>query len=170
MSKLRILEYPDTRLRQVARPVAEVTERERQLADDMLETMYEANGIGLAATQVAEEVRLFVLDVSEERNAPRVFVNPEIVERSGRQTGEEGCLSAPGVIGEVERAEQIQVRATDRDGEPFELEADGLLAVCIQHELDHLDGRMFFDHLSPLKRRMIEKRLRKQRRQTQAPA
>ncbi|HSH27695.1 MAG TPA: peptide deformylase [Wenzhouxiangella sp.] len=162
MSKLKILEYPDPRLRRVARPVDTVGERERKLAEDMLETMYDARGIGLAATQVAEDIRLIVMDLSEERNEPRVFINPEIIERSGSQSCEEGCLSVPGFYAEITRAETIRVRALDTDGNAFELEADGLLAVCIQHEIDHLDGKMFVDYLSPLKRRMIGKKLRKQ--------
>lgn len=162
MSKLKILEYPDPRLRRIARPIESVGERERKLAEDMLETMYEARGIGLAATQVAEDIRLIVMDLSEERNEPRVFINPEITDRSGSQSCEEGCLSVPGFYAEVTRAEQISVRALDIDGNPYELEADGLLAVCIQHEIDHLDGKMFVDYLSPLKRRMIGKKLRKQ--------
>ena len=165
MSKLSILEFPDPRLRRVAKPVDEVTDRERQLAADMLETMYSARGIGLAATQVNEGIRLLVLDLSEERNDPKVFINPEILERTGSQTCEEGCLSVPGVYAEVERAEHIKVRAIGLDGESFELETDGLLAVCIQHEIDHLDGKVFVDYLSPLKRRMVEKRLRKQQRE-----
>ncbi len=165
MSKLRILEFPDPRLRRVARPVDSVGEVERRLADDMLETMYAANGIGLAATQVNEAIRLVVMDLSDERNEPRVFINPEIIERSGSQVCEEGCLSVPGVQAEIERAETVTVRALDRDGEAFELTADGLLAVCIQHEIDHLDGKVFVDYLSPLKRRMVEKRLRKQQRE-----
>lgn len=165
MSRLQILEYPDPRLRRVAKPVPEVTERERQLAADMLETMYAANGIGLAATQVNQGIRLLVLDISEERDQPRVFINPEIIERSGTQTCEEGCLSVPGFYAEVERAETIRVRALDTDGESFEMEAEELLAVCIQHEIDHLDGKVFVDYLSPLKRRMVEKRLRKQQRE-----
>jgi len=165
MSKLSILEFPDPRLRRVAKPVDEVSERERQLAADMLETMYDARGIGLAATQVNEGVRLLVLDLSEERNDPKVFINPEILERDGSQTCEEGCLSVPGVYAEVKRAERIRVRALDTDGESFELQADGLLAVCIQHEIDHLDGKVFVDYLSPLKRRMVEKKLRKQQRE-----
>ena len=169
MSKLSILEFPDPRLRRVAKPVDAVTERERQLASDMLETMYDARGIGLAATQVNEGIRMLVLDLSEERNDPKVFINPEIVEREGSQTCEEGCLSVPGIYAEVKRAEHIRVRALDTDGETFELEADGLLAVCIQHEIDHLDGKVFVDYLSPLKRRMVEKRLRKQQRE-KAPA
>lgn len=165
MSKLNILEFPDPRLRRVARPVETVGERERQLAEDMLETMYEARGIGLAATQVNEGIRLVVMDLSEERDEPRVFINPEITERDGSQTCEEGCLSVPGVYAEVERAEKIKVRSLDLEGESRELEADGLLAVCIQHEIDHLDGKVFIDYLSPLKRRMVEKRLRKQQRE-----
>lgn len=164
MSRLEILEFPDPRLRRVARPVESVTERERQLAADMLETMYEARGIGLAATQVNKGVRLVVMDLSEARNEPRFFINPEIVDRSGNQTCEEGCLSVPGIYAEVERAEKVTIRALDLEGETFELEADGLLAVCIQHEIDHLDGKVFVDYLSPLKRRMVEKRLRKQQR------
>ncbi|QOC22293.1 peptide deformylase [Wenzhouxiangella sp. AB-CW3] len=165
MSKLNILEFPDPRLRRVAQPVDQVTEREQQLAADMLETMYAARGIGLAATQVNEGVRLLVLDLSEERDDPKVFINPEIIEREGSQVCEEGCLSVPGIYAEVKRAERIRVRALDTDGESFELEADGLLAVCIQHEIDHLDGKVFVDYLSPLKRRMVEKKLRKQQRE-----
>jgi peptide deformylase len=165
MSRLSILEFPDPRLRRVAKPVDQVGPKERQLAQDMLETMYEARGIGLAATQVNEGIRLVVMDLSEAHDEPRFFINPEIVGRSGSQTCEEGCLSVPGVYAEVERSENISVRALDLDGKPFELEADGLLAVCIQHEIDHLDGKVFVDYLSPLKRRMVEKRLRKQQRQ-----
>ncbi len=163
MSKLSILKFPDPRLRTVAKPVTEVTESERKLAADMLETMYEARGIGLAATQVNRHIRMLVLDLSEERNAPRVFINPEIISREGSQVCEEGCLSLPGEYAEVERAERIRVRALDTAGKPFEQDADGLLAVCIQHEIDHLDGKVFVDYLSPLKRRVIEKRLKKQR-------
>ncbi|MEN1729013.1 MAG: peptide deformylase [Pseudomonadota bacterium] len=164
MSRLTILEFPDPRLRRVAKPVDEVTESERQLAADMLETMYESRGIGLAATQVNQGVRVVVMDLSEDRSEPRVFINPEIVERQGSQKCEEGCLSVPGIYAEVKRAEQVKVRALDADGQEFELEADGLLAVCIQHEIDHLDGKVFVDYLSPLKRRMVEKRLKKQQR------
>jgi peptide deformylase len=170
MSRLTILEFPDPRLRRVARPVDEVTESERQLAADMLETMYESRGIGLAATQVNEDVRVVVMDLSEDRSEPRVFINPEIIERQGSQKCEEGCLSVPGVYAEVKRAEQVRVRALDADGQAFELEADGLLAVCIQHEIDHLDGKVFVDYLSPLKRRMVEKRLKKQQRLEKAHA
>ena len=161
MSKLNILEYPDPRLRRVAKPVDGVGERERKLVEDMFETMYEASGIGLAATQVNEDIRVVVMDLSEERDEPRVFINPEIVDHSGSQSYEEGCLSVPGFYAEVTRAADVRVRALDADGEPYEIDADGLLAVCIQHEIDHLDGKMFVDYLSPLKRRMIEKKLRK---------
>lgn len=170
MSRLSILEFPDPRLRRVAKPVDEVTDSERQLAADMLETMYEARGIGLAAIQVNQGIRLVVMDLSEERNEPRVFINPEIVERSGSQTCEEGCLSVPGVYAEVKRAETVKVKALGLDGKPFELDAEGLLAVCIQHEIDHLDGKVFVDYLSPLKRRMVEKRLVKQQRLDKAHA
>lgn len=168
MSQLTILQFPDPRLRIVARPVTEVTDQTRQLADDMLETMYAASGIGLAATQVNQRIRLLVLDVSEGRDQPAVFINPEIVDRSGTQICEEGCLSLPGEYAEVERAEAIRVRALGRDGNSFEIDADGLLAVCIQHEIDHLDGKVFIDYLSPMKRRLIEKRLKKQQRQASA--
>ncbi len=162
MARLTILEFPDPRLRRVARPLESVTERERQLAADMLETMYDARGIGLAATQVNVHVRMLVLDLSEARNEPKVFINPEILDRSGVQVCEEGCLSVPGVAVEVSRAEKIRVRALDLNGAPFEMDAEGLMAVCIQHEIDHLDGKVFVDYLSPLKRRMVEKRLKKQ--------
>ncbi len=168
MSRLSILEFPDPRLRRVAKPVETVTDNERKLAADMLETMYDARGIGLAATQVNQGVRLVVMDLSEARNEPRFFINPEIISREGSQTCEEGCLSVPGIYAEVKRAEKVTVRALGLDGEPYELEADGLLAVCIQHEIDHLDGKVFVDYLSPLKRRMVEKRLRKQQRQDKA--
>ena len=164
MSLLTILQFPDPRLRTVARPVAEVDDATRALADAMLETMYAAQGIGLAATQVDRHIRMLVLDVSEGRDSPKVLINPEIVDRNGSQICEEGCLSVPGEYAEVERAESIRVRALGRDGEPFELEADGLMAVCIQHEIDHLDGKVFVDYLKPMKRRMIEKRLKKQAR------
>jgi peptide deformylase len=169
MTQLTILQFPDPRLRKVARPVETVDDSVRTLADDMLETMYASRGIGLAATQVNRDVRVLVLDLSEGRDQPHVFINPEIVARDGTQVCEEGCLSVPGEYAEVERAERIRVAALDRDGEPFELDADGLLAVCIQHEIDHLDGKVFVDYLSPLKRRMIEKRLKKARAQQREP-
>ncbi|MBS3742806.1 MAG: peptide deformylase [Wenzhouxiangellaceae bacterium] len=170
MTHLTILQFPDPRLRSVARPVDAVDDSVRRLADDMLETMYASRGIGLAATQVNRGERLLVLDISEERDQPQVLINPEIVGREGRQVCEEGCLSVPGEYAEVERAEQIRVRALDRDGTQREFDADGLLAVCIQHEIDHLDGKVFVDYLSPLKRRMIEKRLKKARLQQREPA
>jgi peptide deformylase len=165
MAILAILEYPDPRLRIRATPVTEVTDDLRALAADMLETMYAAPGVGLAATQVNVHRRLLVADVSEEHNAPLCLVNPEIVWRDGSASREEGCLSVPGIYEPVERAERIKVRALGLDGHPFELEADGLLAVCIQHEIDHLDGKLFVDYLSELKRsRLKKKALKKVRR------
>ena len=168
MAKMTILRFPDQRLRKKAKPVDKVDDEIRQLADDMLETMYDAPGIGLAATQVNVQKRLLVIDVSEDRSEPRVFINPEIIEQRGEEIMEEGCLSVPGIFAEVKRAEWIKVRALGRDGEPFELETDGLLAVCIQHEIDHLNGKLFVDYLSELKRRMVRKRLEKERRAIQA--
>ena len=168
MATLDILQYPDERLRHVAQPVATVDERIAALVDDMLETMYAAPGIGLAATQVGVDERICVIDVSESKDEPHVFINPEITAREGSEESEEGCLSIPGVYEKVRRAERVGVRALGRDGEPFELEADGLLAVCVQHEIDHLDGRLFIDHLSMLKRQRIDKRLAKQRRRETA--
>ena len=163
MSLLPILEFPDPWLRRVAEPIGRVEDEHRQLAADMLEAMYAAQGIGLAATQVGRSERLFVLDVSQERNQPRVFINPEIIETMGECRGEEGCLSIPGVTAEVTRAETLRLRSINLDGEPVEEQAEGLMAVCIQHEIDHLDGKVFLDRLSPLKRRMIQAKLRKQR-------
>jgi len=164
MARLPIIEFPDPRLRTVARPVKEVDTRIRQLIDDMFETMYEAPGIGLAATQVDVHERLLVLDVSEDKSLPMVFINPEILSSEGSQVYQEGCLSVPGIYADVKRAESIVVRALDRDGEGFEISADGLLAVCIQHEMDHLAGKVFVDYLSPLKRELVRKKLAKQRR------
>lgn len=161
MAILDILHYPDERLRIVARPVHEVTLQIRQLAADMLETMYAAPGIGLAATQVNAHVRLFVTDCSEDKTDPRVFINPEILETSGVEEMEEGCLSIPGVQDRVARPERVRLRAMNLDGETFELDTDGLLAVCIQHETDHLNGKLFIDYLSPLKRQRIRKKLEK---------
>jgi len=163
MTQLAILRYPDPRLRTVARPVDAVDDDVRRLVDDMLETMYAARGIGLAATQVNRPLRLLVMDLSEEHDQPLVLINPEIVERDGVQVCQEGCLSVPGEYADVERAERIRVRFLDRDGAARELEAEDLLAVCVQHEIDHLDGKVFVDYLSPLKRRMIEKRMKKAR-------
>ena len=166
MAILGILHYPDPRLRTKAQPVEQVDDAIRRLVDDMFETMYEAPGIGLAATQVNVHKRLLVLDISSERDSPLCLINPEILERDGIEQMEEGCLSVPGVYELVERAERIRVRALDRDGKLNEFEADGLLAVCIQHEIDHLDGKLFVDYLSALKRQRIRKKLEKQQRQT----
>ena len=165
MTKLVILEYPDPRLRKTAMPVVPVDDAVRQLADDMLETMYAAMGVGLAATQVDVHRRLIVLDVSEDRDHPLVLINPELLKLEGRGPGEEGCLSLPGIYDKLSRATHIRVRALGRDGEPFEMEADGLLAVCIQHEMDHLEGKLFVDYLSELKRQLIRRRLEKDRKQ-----
>jgi len=162
---LDILHYPDTRLRTVAKPVAEVDGQLQSLIDGMLETMYAAPGIGLAATQVNVHQRLLVIDISEDQNQPLCLINPEILARDGEEEMEEGCLSVPGIYEKVKRAERIHYKAVDRNGEPFEREADGLLAVCIQHELDHLEGKVFVDYLSAFKRQRIRQRLAKQARQ-----
>jgi len=167
MALLPILEFPDPRLRTVAAAVdpAQVASPEfQQLLDDMFETMYDAPGIGLAASQVDVHQRFMVIDASEEHDAPMVFINPEITERTGSQVCQEGCLSVPGIFADVERADSIIVKALGRDGKPFELQADGLLAVCVQHEMDHLLGKLFVDYLSPLKREMVRKKLAKARR------
>ena len=164
MAKLQILHYPDPRLRERARPVERVDDEIRRLADDMLETMYEAPGIGLAATQVGVPKRVIVIDISDDKSSPLVLINPEILSREGVEEMEEGCLSVPGVYERVRRAERVRVRALDREGKAVEFDADGLLAVCIQHEVDHLDGKLFVDYLSELKRSRIRKRLEKQRR------
>ena len=164
MSIRQILHYPDPRLRRIAAPVARVDDEVRRLLDDMAETMYQAPGIGLAAVQVDVALRVVVIDISPERNALHEFVNPEIVMRDGVHIMEEGCLSVPGVYDTVQRAQQVRVRALDRNGHPFELDADGLLAVCIQHEIDHLDGKVFVDYLSRLKQQRIRKKLEKQQR------
>lgn len=165
MAILTILEFPDDRLRKKAAPVAVVDESIKRLVDDMFETMYAAPGVGLAATQVNVQKRIVVIDVSEEKNTPVCLINPEIVEKSGSEEMDEGCLSVPGVFEKVTRAETVKVRALDRNGDSFELEADGLLAVCIQHEIDHLEGKLFVDYLSPLKRQLIRKKLKKDQRQ-----
>lgn len=166
MALLPILRYPDPRLHKRAAPVDEVDDVIRKLIDDMAETMYEAPGIGLAATQVDVHRRIVVIDVSEDKSGLTAFINPEILERSGEQVCEEGCLSVPGVYEKVTRAERVRVRALGRDGRPFELEAEGLLAVCIQHEIDHLDGKVFVEYLSPLKLGRIKARLAKKARIT----
>jgi peptide deformylase len=165
MTKLVILEYPDPRLRKKAALVPLVDDAVRQLADNMLETMYAAHGVGLAATQVDVHQRLIVLDVSEERNRPLILINPQLLKLEGSAPAEEGCLSLPGIYDKLSRATNIRVRALGRDGQPFEMDADGLLAVCIQHEMDHLDGKLFVDYLSELKRQLIRRRLTKERRQ-----
>ena len=165
MALLQILEFPDPRLRNRAQPVAQVDAALRTLVDDMFETMYAAPGIGLAATQVNVAKRVLVLDLSERRNEPLALINPEILQRAGIEETEEGCLSVPGYFDKVTRAEQIRVRALDRDGKQIEFDADGLLAVCIQHEMDHLDGKLFVDYLSELKRTRIRKKLEKERKE-----
>jgi len=164
MAKLEILHFPDPRLRTKAKPVVEVDSTVRQLVDDMFETMYAAPGIGLAATQVDVHQRVVVVDLSQEQDEPWVFINPEILEKDGVEETDEGCLSVPGIYESVQRAERIRVRALDRDGQVFEQETDGLLAVCIQHEIDHLNGKLFVDYLSSLKRNRIRKKLEKQAR------
>jgi peptide deformylase len=164
MAKLKILEFPDPRLRTRAVPVETVDDTLRTLIDDMFETMYDAPGIGLAATQVDVHQRLLVADVSPDKTEPHVLINPEILEKDGVTVTDEGCLSVPGYYEEVERARHIRVRFLDRHGEPREMEAEGLLAVCIQHEMDHLEGKLFVDYLSETKRQRIRKKLEKDRR------
>ena len=166
MALLPIRRFPDPRLHTVAAPVAEVDDTIRRLIDDMAETMYEAPGIGLAATQVDVHRRVVVIDVSEERTELLALVNPVIVARSGEQVCEEGCLSVPGVYDKVSRAERVTVEALDRQGKPFSLDAEGLLAVCIQHEIDHLDGKVFVEYLSLLKQNRIKTKLAKKARIT----
>ncbi len=165
MTKLVILEYPDPRLRTKAESVSAVDDALRQFVDDLLETMYAAHGVGLAATQVDVHKRLVVIDVSDERITPLILIFPVILAAEGRAPVEEGCLSLPGIYDKLQRATHIRVRALGRDGQPFEMDADGLLAVCIQHEMDHLDGKLFVDYLSELKRQLIRRRLEKERRQ-----
>jgi peptide deformylase len=166
MTTLNILHFPDPRLRNVAQPVEQVDDTVRQLVDDMFETMYAAPGIGLAATQVNVARRIVVIDISEEKDQPLCLINPELLELDGVEEMEEGCLSVPGVFERVQRAEQVKVAALDRMGKPFKMQADGLLAVCIQHEIDHLDGKLFVDYLSQLKRTRIRKKLEKEQRQS----
>ncbi len=166
MAILKILEYPDPRLRTLAQPVDEVTDEIRQLVDDMFETMYDAPGIGLAATQVDVHKQVVVMDLSEDKNEPLVFINPvlqPLTEDAGPY--QEGCLSVPGFFEDVDRPLRVRVKALDRNGQPFELEAEDLLAVCIQHECDHLNGKLFVDYLSRLKRDRIRKKLEKQHKQ-----
>ncbi|MBM7456165.1 peptide deformylase [Oceanisphaera litoralis] len=158
---LEVLRFPDERLRTIAKPVTEFTPMLQQMVDDMFETMYAEEGIGLAATQVDFHQRLIVIDVSEDRQQQLVLINPEVLEQSGSTGIEEGCLSVPGARALVERAERIKIRAQDRHGQTFELEADDLLAICIQHEMDHLIGKLFVDYLSPLKRQRIRQKMEK---------
>ncbi len=164
MAKLSILEYPDPRLKTVASDVESFDAALKKLVEDMTETMYSAHGIGLAATQVNVHKRLLVLDISEAQDQPRVYINPQILSQSGEQNLEEGCLSVPGIYANVKRAENVTVRAQDIHGNSFEGQLEGLHAVCVQHEMDHLIGRLFVDYLSPLKRNMVRKKLEKQRK------
>lgn len=167
MALLPILEFPDPRLRTVAKPVELVDDRIRKLADDMLETMYDAPGIGLAATQVNVHERVLVIDISEDKSDPHVFINPEVEVLDTEEQGyEEGCLSVPGFFEEVSRPAHVRIKALGLDGKPFEIEPQGLLAVCVQHEIDHLDGKLFVDYISPVKRQRIRKKLEKQHRQS----
>ncbi|HEB82880.1 MAG TPA: peptide deformylase [Gammaproteobacteria bacterium] len=165
MAVLDILHYPDKRLRTVAKPVENVDDSIRQLVDDMFETMYLAPGIGLAATQVNVHKQVVVIDVSEEKDQPLCLINPQIMAEEGTERCDEGCLSVPDIYETVERAEKVTVKALDRDGREFTLEADGLLAVCIQHEIDHLKGKLFVDYLSPLKQQRVRKKLKKKQRE-----
>ena len=164
MAIMTVLRYPDERLRTKATPIENVDDAIRSIIDDMFETMYDSQGVGLAATQVDVHKRLFIADCGEEEREPLVFINPEITAKDGIFANDEGCLSFPGVYASVERAESITVKALDRNGEPFEMDATGLLAICIQHELDHLNGKLFVDYLSPLKRDRIRKKLEKEAR------
>ena len=161
MALLEILEYPDPRLRTQAQPIEQFDDALQQQIDNMFETMYQAPGIGLASTQVDFHYQLIVIDISDNQDSPLVLINPKIVDKKGVEEREEGCLSFPGVYAKVERADQVTVEALDREGKPFTLEADDLLAVCIQHEIDHIEGRLFVDYLSPLKRDRIKKKLKK---------
>ena len=166
MAILNILHYPDPRLREKALPVESVDGEIKQLVSDMFETMYDAPGIGLAATQANVQKRIIVIDVSEDKSQPLCFINPEILESDGEEAMEEGCLSVPGIYEKVKRADKIKVRALDREGKQFELEAEGILSTCIQHEMDHLEGKLFVDYLSELKRQRIRKKLEKLRLKT----
>jgi len=171
MSLMTILEFPDPRLRKKAAPVETVDDTIRETLDNMIETMYDAEGIGLAATQVNVHKRILVIDISEDRSSPQEFINPEIIILDPEPLGhEEGCLSVPGYYELVSRPKKVQINALDRNGEPFELEAEGILAVCIQHEVDHLDGKLFVDYLSALKRHRIKSKLEKDHRQQKSAA
>ena len=168
MAKLNILRFPDARLRTKAKPVDKVTDETRQFLDDLLETMYDAPGIGLASTQVNVHKQIVVVDVSEDKDEPYCFINPVITHAEGEEVCEEGCLSVPEFYAEVTRAEEITVVALDRDGKEFTLKADGMLAICIQHELDHLKGKLFVDYLSPLKQKRLRKKFEKLAKQDEA--
>ena len=170
MARLQILEYPDPRLRTKATPVEVFDAALAKQVEDMFETMYAAPGIGLAATQVDFHKRLIVMDVSEDKKQPMVFINPEILAAEGTGTGEEGCLSVPGIFDEVKRAAKIRARAQDATGKSFEIDLDGLAAVCLQHEMDHLEGKLFVDYLSDLKRERIRKKLDKDRKERASKA
>lgn len=170
MALLPILEFPDERLRKKAKPVEAVTPEITRLVEDMLETMYAAPGIGLAATQVNVPLRILVMDLSENKDEPLVLINPELVGKSGTEESEEGCLSVPGFYEKVTRAESVEVRGLDRNGEPLKMEANGLLAVCIQHEMDHLEGKLFVDYLSPLKRQLARRKVKKEQRTRATPS
>lgn len=161
MADLDILIYPDDRLRNIAKPVVDIDDKTRSLIDNMFATMYAAPGIGLAATQVDVHQRIVVIDISENKDQPLTLINPEIIDSDGRAEHEEGCLSIPGIFEQVEREDQIRFAAIDADGNPYEMEAEGLLSVCVQHEIDHLDGKLFVDYLSALKRRRIKKKMLK---------
>lgn len=166
MPILNVLKYPDPKLRRKALPVEVLTDEDKQLIEDMFETMYEGDGIGLAATQVGALRRIIVMDLSDNRSEPICLVNPEITHKEGYEKSQEGCLSVPGIYEEVERAKVVTVKALDRYGDHMEFEADELFAVCIQHEIDHLDGKLFIDYLSGLKKKMIKKKIEKNRRRT----
>jgi len=166
MAILKILQYPDPRLHKVAKKVGQINETTRKLVRDMAETMYAVPGVGLAATQVDVHEQVIVVDVSEERNKLMVFINPEIIAASGEEEGEEGCLSVPGIYEMVRRSARVTARALNENGEPFTLEADGFLAVCIQHEIDHLHGKVFVEYLSTLKQTRIRAKLKKRQRET----
>ena len=161
MSILTVLEFPDRRLRTKAKEVIVFDQAIKTLVDDMTETMYEAKGVGLAATQINVHQRVIVIDVSEEKDAPLCLINPEIIEKEGIEESEEGCLSVPGFFENIKRADHVKIKAQDKEGKSFEMEAGELLSVCIQHEMDHLDGKLFVDYLSPLKRRRIKAKLDK---------
>lgn len=170
MAILNVLHYPDDRLRTIAKPVTEITSEIKQLVQDMIDTMYDENGIGLAATQVDAHLRIVVIDISEDRNEAMVFINPELSAFQGETSYEEGCLSVPQNYALVDRAEKVTVKAQDLEGNWFTMDADGLLAICLQHELDHLVGKLFIDYLSPLKRDRIRKKLEKEAKMAQRHA